>query len=459
MNTNVKKLLSIVTIVFITSITILSFFQINNGNNVELLEFYKYIYIIISIFYCSFVFFKISKLLNSVDQLISFSKSLSEGKVQNRLIENKSEYLYDINVAINGTLNSLTSTMISKQYFEAILQKMNDILIIVGEDKIIKNVNKSFLRSLGYSKSEIIGKNITSVILNEYLDKFSIKNVEKKTCVFIGKEGTLNVNYSSFSINVNGESRDIILARDVSEESRFNSKIVQSAKLSSIGELAGGVAHEINNPLTIIKGNLGILKRKVEETHNDRFDKIYRALERITYVVKNLGSYAGFEDETTIIDVNFHNLIKSTTELVDKIFDKQGITFELNLSATNFTVFGNRLKLQQVIMNLIINSKDAILESSQLNGIIKIDTVSDDEHIIFTISDNGIGIKQNELIKIFDMFYSTKQDQSSTGLGLSMVQNVVNELDGDIQVNSIYEKGTVFQIKIIHKERFLNKIM
>ncbi|MEI8347040.1 MAG: ATP-binding protein, partial [Pseudomonadota bacterium] len=214
-----------------------------------------------------------------------------------------------------------------------------------------------------------------------------------------------------------------------------------------IGTLAAGVAHEINNPLTILKGNLSILEQKFPQKTGSTEERIFKAMnmaaDRVANIVNGLRTYARSDTDLTE-DVDLHKMIKDTLLFSEKILTKDNVSITLNLGAQSPLVLANIGKLQQILMNLLSNARDAT-EGLQ-ERIIQITTKNCGQCIQLAVTDNGHGIKRESLNKIFDPFYTTKAPGKGTGLGLAIIQSFVSAFQGTIEVDSELNLGTTFTI-------------
>ncbi len=245
-----------------------------------------------------------------------------------------------------------------------------------------------------------------------------------------------------------------ITQKIVAEEALAKQKTIAQhhAKLASIGQLAAGVGHEINNPLAIIAGYLTAIELKyAEEESAPEFLTVYLkkinfAVERIAKIVKGLRSFSR-QDNHDISDFSPFEAIQESIYLIDEIYKKNGINVSLDsrVSASK-VISGNRGNFQQMLMNLLSNAKDAVLESEQKN--IEIILNETDNMLEITIKDSGCGIPEELHEKVFEMFFTTKDVNKGTGIGLSQVHNFVNEMDGSVNIESSVSQGTSFLIKL-----------
>jgi len=230
------------------------------------------------------------------------------------------------------------------------------------------------------------------------------------------------------------------------ERSEIQKKLYLSSKLASIGILAAGVAHEINNPLSIIKWHI----EKLIDDEPDRieslkaYNKIDNAVDRIAKIVKDLKIYASSHEEG-FKEVDIHKVIDMSIQFVKEIFEKENVIFKKIYKAESPITQGNEGKTQQIFIDLFSNARDAKKENG---SIITISTYETENNIIIEISDTGIGIKEKDLDKIFDPFFTTKEIGKGTGLGLGIVGSIVRTMNGDIELKSDESKGTCVKITL-----------
>lgn len=275
------------------------------------------------------------------------------------------------------------------------------------------------------------------------------------------KDGSLvPVELNGFIVeNYDGQKGIWSIVEDITEKVKAEQEVQQqkqislhNAKLASIGVLAGGVGHEINNPLTIVRGYLDSITRKFKNQKNVSFEEIEKYLKkmdlatlRIANIVNGLRAFSrGDRDESQRFDVAV--AIEETISLLREIYEKEEITLSLNLPSgeNEFFIEGNRGKFQQVLMNLISNAHDAVLESWNKN--INVNLSKANHHLSIIVQDSGIGMSEETMEKIFDPFFTTKDVHQGTGIGLSIAHGIVQDMHGRIEVDSQVGKGTKFTL-------------
>lgn len=236
--------------------------------------------------------------------------------------------------------------------------------------------------------------------------------------------------------------RYIRLIQDITEIKKMEEQINNSEKLASIGRLAAGIAHEIGNPLTSIFSYVQILKSMEDDKFKkESLETIYFHIQRISDILKQLSSFT----KMPIGDLrltNINDVIENTIRLIQ--YDKKAkdivIIKELSYSLPQINI--NENQLSQVFINLILNALDAMPGG----GKIIIKSYIENNNIIIDFEDTGIGISKENLSKIFDPFYTTKE--KGTGLGLAVSYNIIKKINGTITVDSELGKGTIFKITL-----------
>lgn len=227
---------------------------------------------------------------------------------------------------------------------------------------------------------------------------------------------------------------------------------LHQAKLASIGSLAAGVGHEINNPLAIAKGHVHLLSKKIENgttsktVINESLDKINIALERIVVIVQGLRTFSRLDSETAVF-FNIQSSLEESISIVKDIYKNDGIEIDLisNLEKECF-LKGSRGQFQQVLMNAFSNAKDALSKSMEKK--ISVIANSSKDYFELKIIDNGGGIDEKILPNIFDPFFTTKETGKGTGIGLSLSSNFINELGGTIEAYNNRGAGATIDIKL-----------
>jgi PAS domain S-box-containing protein len=250
------------------------------------------------------------------------------------------------------------------------------------------------------------------------------------------------------------------LNKKISELKEKQQMLIQKSKLESLGELSAGMAHEINQPLMVISLSIeNILQKIVVGQKNlqihylqKKFESILHNVNRIQQIIDNMRTFA--RDHSSIIfeRVNVSQVIERTLELIRVQYRNEGIKLLSETIDENLHVIGNPFKLEQVIMNLLSNSRYAVNERETRNGLmngqkeIRIKVGQTENNIIIEVCDNGTGILPENIDKLFTPFFTTKREGEGTGLGLPIVYGIVKELNGEVEVESRINEFTRFRV-------------
>ncbi len=241
------------------------------------------------------------------------------------------------------------------------------------------------------------------------------------------------------------------LRRSLEELHRTQSKLVQTARLSAMGELAAAVAHQINNPLTTILGDAEMLLSDTppQDPNYEALEAIFRAGKRAHEVVRRLLAMARqrpLQEAQTALDVN--ETILNTLALVKSHVQQGGVQLTVQLAQELPPVWGTHGQLEDVWLNLLLNARDAVAERESPQVGITTRRAKDGQHVEIEVWDNGVGIPAEQQKRVFEPFYTTKPPGAGTGLGLHICKQIVEKFGGNITLQSIYNKGTRFIVRL-----------
>ncbi len=223
----------------------------------------------------------------------------------------------------------------------------------------------------------------------------------------------------------------------------MQAQLIETSKLAAVGQLAAGVAHEINNPLGAILLNAWQLQKKPED--GDAVETIIQASQRCQNIIQKLLNFSRkSQDEKK--NFKLEEVVKVALNLWNRQLSLDNIQVKIDFQET-MPIYGVPENLVQVLANLISNARDAILEKKERSGKIQINTFGDSRESCLSFSDNGCGILEENLPKIFDPFFTTKEIGKGTGLGLSVSYGIVKSMGGEIQVESRKGEGSQFVLK------------
>jgi signal transduction histidine kinase len=236
----------------------------------------------------------------------------------------------------------------------------------------------------------------------------------------------------------------LVIFDDVTERENLERRLVQADKLSSIGLLAAGVAHEVNTPLAVISTYAQMLAKQVQgdEQKSKLLDKIARQTFRASEIVNSLLNFSR-TSSSDFEDVDLNRVIRDTLNLLEHQFEKAGVGLDLELAPDLPAIRGNPGKLQQVFLNLFINARDAM----EGGGTLTVATRAHPAGARVEVRDTGPGIPRDLLGRIFDPFFTTKNSRKGTGLGLSVTYGIVEEHGGMIEAGSHPGAGASFRLE------------
>jgi PAS domain S-box-containing protein len=364
----------------------------------------------------------------------------------------------------------------SEQNFETIIREMPEGVLITDRERMLF-ANQALAKMLGFeSPAEIVGRKVLELIheddrplIRKRIDRvLDLGEANPLAAIkVIGKSGNIiDAESSSIPIQFYEKSGLMAVIRDVTVQHRMERQASLNDKLATVGTLAAGVAHEVNNPLTYVLGNLVFLndqladlKRNmgVRSCQNAECSRIFnemqqeigdvtRGAERIRDIVKGLKTFVrGNDEETTKVDLN--QILESAINMTFHEIKKKA-RLEKDFAADLPPFTANPGKLQQVFINLLINAAQAISGNDPEHNKIHIRTGRENATLYAEIMDTGCGIPEEVLPRIFDPFYTTKPIGVGTGLGLSVCNEIVRQFHGSLEVNSQVEVGSIFTVRI-----------
>lgn len=279
---------------------------------------------------------------------------------------------------------------------------------------------------------------------------------EQATFDFVRNDGEnikLGIDHIS-EIEFNGDRRTLVMLRDLSERTRLEAQLRITDRLASVCSLAAGMAHEINNPIAFIKGNLEYISEILEEKGLDKelsdvqaavFESIEGVL-RVATIVQDMQSLAKIQPkESSAMDLSatVHSAIKLTNHAT-----KRRATLEIDV-AENLIVVADAANLHQILINLLINAAESMSEKTIHENTLRIYCGQKDEHnTIVEIHDSGPGIPESKLVEVFDPFYTTKDIGQGTGLGLSSSRQLVAAMQGSLELENHPDGGLLARITL-----------
>ncbi len=342
--------------------------------------------------------------------------------------------------------------------YRDLFDNANDFIFTLDGNFRISSANKVVLKSTGYQLDEIIGVHMTQFVKPEHLPKLykllknRLASPESPTTFelpILGKHAREILLEVTFRIRREGRRPISIhcIARDITQRRELEQQLQQTEKLSAIGKLVAGVAHELNNPLTSIIGYANLLQKSdLPAVYQTDLEVIFRQAERARLIVRDLLTFARKIDlETEPIDIN--EIIQSSLSLMKSHLHAHNVQVITTLDFGLPQIIADPHQLEQVFVNLINNAIHALAKINPPRRL-TIETKQVKNSIHVNCVDNGPGIPNNIINRIFDPFFSTKQVGEGTGLGLSICFGIISEHRGRIWTENAAEGGAVFHIEL-----------
>ncbi|MEJ2052670.1 MAG: PAS domain S-box protein, partial [Calditrichaceae bacterium] len=360
----------------------------------------------------------------------------------------------------------------SEEKYRILVERATDGILIIKKGKVAY-ANPRMSMISGYSGEELLGASLTSFLEDEEIEKLDEYDKNRKNkkeaastyeIILHHKEGRKVVTEVNISpITYEGEPADLVFLRDISVRRHFEIQLRQTHKMEAIGHLAGGVAHDFNNILTVINGHAELAQLMMTKRHRayKHIDDVIRSAEKASNLIRQLLAFSRQQIiEPKSVDVN--NIITSLDKMLHRIIGED-LQIISNLAQDLPSIKADPGQIEQVLMNLIINARDAILENpnQKAEKLIVIETseahISESyakenldtkagDYILISIKDNGKGMDQATIDRIFDPFFTTKEQGKGTGLGLATVFGIVKQNEGHILVDSKPGKGTIIKV-------------
>ena len=345
---------------------------------------------------------------------------------------------------------------------EGILDAVIDPIVAIDDRGLVLHANPACEATFGWHPRELIGRNVKVLMgepFREEHDDYIARYLET------GQRWATGVVRTVVGRRRNGEDfpcdisiselpgadrlRFVGVIRDKSETEELSMRLAQAGRLAAVGELAAGVAHEINNPVNTII-NCAQLVRDGDDERKLLDDIVHEGL-RIASIVRDLLDFSREpRDERSVTQIK--DVVEHAVSLVGRRLEKQGIELEVDLADDLLPVFARGQQLEQVVLNLLLNARDALAELPRSdNKRIQVSAVNVSEpeaRVVLRVRDNGPGIPQEAQARIFQPFFTTKRDRGGTGLGLSVSHGIVQAHEGVLRVSSKLAEFCEFTVEL-----------
>ena len=380
------------------------------------------------------------------------------------------EYLLGIAEDITERKLAEHTLKVSEEKYRTMLNASPDGIFLIDFKGKITDVSEIGIELLGFdTKEDIIGKHFYCFLpsksketILEIISKTMNEGIAQNIEMMIKKKNQISFLSEASSTLIQGADSKpfsfMIIIRDISFRKKMETKQIHADRMANLGEMASGIAHEINQPLNIISMVMDkiLFETNKTETVNLEFlktksEKIFENIIRIRNIIDHVRAFSRSHENYVLTAFDINASIENATSMIIEQYKHLGITVTLNLDKRIPQIVGNTYKLEQVIVNLLTNAKDAIIEKKnnyeEFNELkISIQTYQENQYLIIEIADNGIGIENEDLHNIMLPFYTTKEEGKGTGLGLSICYQIIKEMKGTIEIMSNMSNGTIIKL-------------
>jgi len=339
----------------------------------------------------------------------------------------------------------------------------NPIFILDYDTYKILDANARTEAQYGYSKEELLKLSFMDLGYEEDIQRImqDSKGLLDGRCIFFSKKQHRRKDGSIFFVNiqicrVRFMERNALIATttDITESVQKEAQLIQASKLATLGEMAAGIAHELNQPLNVIKVGSDFFKKTIERGKkvNDEelktvAQQISSQVDRASQIINHLREFSRVA-EIKAHEVNINEPIRNVFKILGQQLRLREIEVELDLDEKLPCIMAESNRLEQVFINLVTNARDAMEnKAASSTKLLKIKSFIDKGDVTVTVSDTGKGIPENIIDRIFEPFFTTKEAGRGTGLGLSISYAIVTDYGGTITVESKEGKGTTFELR------------
>jgi two-component system NtrC family sensor kinase len=339
-----------------------------------------------------------------------------------------------------------------KDFSENIVESLSVGVLTTDLDGRIESWNSFLEQRFGVTREGAVGRLIEDVLPPELAAEIAfsgdlergVSSIYKLPLRTVAEEIVVNVAIAPLRGKAGEQLGRLVLLDDITERVRMEEQIRQTEKLSSLGLLAAGVAHEVNTPLAVISNYAQMLARQIgtDDPRQLLVDKIVKQTFRASEITGNLLNFSRAAG-STFADVDLNAVIRDTLALVRHPLNSSQVQVDLMLDSSLPPIFGNANRLQQVFLNLFLNARDAMPSGGRLTVV----SARSNSHVEIHVSDTGHGIRPEHVNRVFDPFFTTKIPGQGTGLGLAVSYGIVREHGGKVELESHPGRGTSFRLE------------
>ncbi|MCP5463921.1 MAG: PAS domain-containing protein [Deltaproteobacteria bacterium] len=345
----------------------------------------------------------------------------------------------------------------SKNMWETTFDVISDPVLVINPDFSISRANKALAKACDLDIRQVVGQKCYKVFAGREApcEKCPVSDTIKSTVPHSSELEPFKNNrqyhvnaYSAHHLFSENDESIVLHYRDITDEKFLHKKLMHSEKMAAVGTLAGGIAHEVNNPLGGILAFVQLVMRQLPDDHSSQEDlkEIEDAALRCKKIVRNLLDFSRQEFQEAMDAVRLDEVVQKTLGMVRLNAKQADVELTLDLKEDLPSIHGDFNKLQQVLLNLVGNALHAMKNCQARKLSLSTFCNPEQSKIFLQVQDSGTGIDKKVLNRIFDPYYTTKGQGEGTGLGLSITYKIIQEHHGKIDVESELNKGTTITI-------------
>ncbi len=349
----------------------------------------------------------------------------------------------------------------SEEKYHAIFDNIPNPVLVMDQDSFeILDCNDSVYAVYGFLREEVVGKSFLDFFVEEERDHYA---VEIMTAAVLNQVRHLSKHGKNLYVTIRSSASEypggkvlLVTISDVTKRLETEQQLIQASKMATLGEMATGVAHELNQPLSVIKTASSFFMKKISRKEPIRPEILYELsseidshVDRATKIINHMRQF-GRKSDISLGPVSVNDVLKKAFEIFSQQLKIRGITVEWEIARELPPVMADAGRLEQVFINLLINARDSIEEkweeqaASAGTGTIRLISGLEDGAVVVRVCDSGKGLAPEIMDKIFEPFFTTKKVGKGTGLGLSISYGIIKECGGTIRVEAGDREGACF---------------
>ena len=355
----------------------------------------------------------------------------------------------------------------SEARYRDLFENATDLIATADLHGVLTNVNRAFVETLGYSKSELIGKPLSELVPAESHEQMRRARADKLSTIssatvyehpLVAKDGhRVHVEVATRLIQVDGRPVGVeAICRNISERRSLEEQLQQTQKMEAVGQLAGGIAHDFNNLLTAITGYASLLEPSLagDAPALSKLEVIIKTADRATELTRQLLMFSRKQIvQLTVLDLNA--VVRETEQILERLMG-EGVSVTMRLDPEIDGVSADGAQLSQVLLNLVLNARDAMPDGGTV--LVATENVSLDaataathgappgDYVVLSVTDTGCGMDATTKRRLFEPFFTTKEKGKGTGLGLSTLYGVVESIGGFVLVDTELGVGSTMRV-------------